>query len=254
MIRYCIVVRMSTNPHVTERNQAYTGAYHGADTNSEFVVPYDQVAFVERLPLALSYAASLDHGDHAILFYDSLVVATEYFCAYIDEGIKRHESTWFIGLPRVRYEKLFEQVGVKVAQLENCGYLSHFSIEDFYMEGQKPNKDKARRNIENLLHKNMESDCRGIRFIHVREPYMEHDDSFQDLIELERWLSTLSSYPMSTICAYDARMVLFDEAAPGLFTELLKAHGHCFFQGMAMPTSTLLETQIGPIYPKLRLQ
>lgn len=246
---------MPTNTHLpAEREQTYVDIHYGDDSGSSFVTPSNEVAFVERLPLALSYAATLDGGDHAILFYDNLVVAAEYFCAYIEEGIKRQEATCFIGLPRGCYERLFQQVGVKVAQLENCGYLRHFSTQDFYMERERPDKKKARCNIESLLRTNMESDCSGIRFIRIQEPHMEENGSFQDLIELERWLNTLSSHPMSTICAYEARMVLFDEAPSSLFTELLKAHGHCLFQGIAMPTSTLLETQLDPVYPKLRSQ
>jgi hypothetical protein len=179
------------------------------------------------------------------------VVAAEYFCAYIDEGIKRQEATCFIGLPHVRYEKLFEQVGVKVAQLENCGYLCHFSIQDFYMEKERLNENIAFLNIENLLRDSNESGCKGIRIIHIQELPMEHNASLQDVMEFEQWLKTLYNYPVSAICAYDAKMVL-DDAPPHLFTDLLRVHGHCFFQGIAMATDTLLGTQMGPSSAKLR--
>ena len=228
---------------LAERQRSYVDVHCEDDSNS-CPTASNEVTFVERLPQALSYAANLGRGDHAILFYDNLVVAAEYFCAYIDEGINRQEATCFMGLPRGRYEKLFEQVGVKVAQLENCGYLSHFSIQDFYMEKERLNKNKALLNVENLLRYNMESNCKGIRFIHIQEPPIEYNASFQDLIGFEQWLRTLYHYPVSMICAYDAGMMSDEAAPPNLFTDLLRAHGHCFFQGMAMPTSTLLGTQI----------
>jgi hypothetical protein len=232
---------MSTNQHLLAENERSSEAHHEDDTSRGFVSSNNEVAFVERLPQALSYAANLRRGDHAILFYDNLVVAAEYFCAYICEGINRAETTCFIGLPREHYQRLFEQVGVRVVQLENCGYLSHFSIQDFYLENQRLNKNKALLNIEKLLRNSKESDGKAIRLIHIQKSLMEGDGPFRDLIEFEHWLKTLSPYPVSMICAYDAKM-LVDDAPAKLFTDLLRAHGHCLFQGIAMPTSALLRT------------
>lgn len=197
---------MSQNPHVlSQRERIHVDIYQRDSTDSSFVAPYNEgVAFVERLPLALSYAASLEPGDHAILFYDNLVVAAEYFCAYIEEGINRQEATCFIGLSRERYEKLFDQVGVKVSPLENCGYLRHFPIQEFCIEGTRPSKNKAHRNIEDLINTSIESECRGMRFIVLNGSFLD-DNSFQAVIEFERWLNTLSSYAMSTICCYDEK-------------------------------------------------
>jgi len=236
---------------LTERRRSYVDVQCRDDPSSGSPTAGTEVAFVQRLPQALSYAANLDRGDHAVLFYDNLVVAAEYFCAYIDEGIKRQEATCFIGLPHVRYEKLFEQVGVKVAQLENCGYLSHFSIQDFCMEKERLNENMAFLNIKNLLRDSNEPGCKGIRIIHIQELPMEHNASFQDVMEFEQWLKTLYNYPVSAICAYDAKTVL-DDAPPHLFTDLLMVHGHCFFQGVAMATDMLLGTQMGASSAKLR--
>ena len=229
---------MSSDRRLLAESEHTCQAPYPAGTSS--VSPSNIVAFVEKLPQALSYAANLSRGDHAVLFYDNLVVAAEYFCAYVCEGINRGEATCFIGLPREHYQRLFEQVGVKAVQLENCGYLSHFSIQEFYLDNERPNKNKALLNIEKLLRNSVESEGKGIRLIHIQASPMERG-SFLDLIEFEQWLRTLSGYPVSTICAYDAGM-LVDDAPANLFTDLLRVHEHCLFQGIAMPTSTLLRT------------
>ncbi len=114
---------------------------HRIDQDSE--PQKERVTFVERLPQALSYAANLDRGDHAILIYDNLVVAAEYFSAYIEEGINRQESTCFVAPSRLRYEQLLDHAGVEVASLENNGYLRYFAIQDFCMEGTRPSKEMA---------------------------------------------------------------------------------------------------------------
>ena len=203
-------------------------------------------AFIERLPQALSYAANLDVGDHAILFYDNLVVAAEYFCAYIEEGIKRRETTYVTGLPRDRYEKLFIQLGIKVAVLENCGYLRHIEIRNT-PEHRQPIESRLRRTIESLLRANLETEYRGKRFIILHQWPQDHTCA-QELVEFEKWLSTIP-HPASVICCYDARGVI-DEANSNFFTRLLKVHGHCLFQGIGMPTNILLGDRLSP-YPKL---
>ena len=70
-------------------------------------------SFVEPLPYSLSYASNLKRGDHIVLFYDNLVVAAEYLCAFIDAAIKRNQPTCFVGLSRRQYETVFEQVGMR---------------------------------------------------------------------------------------------------------------------------------------------
>lgn len=221
---------------------------HRIDLDAE--PPKERVTFVDRLPQALSYAANLDRGDHAILFYDNLVVAAEYFSAYIEEGINRQESTCFVAPSRLRYEQLLDHAGVEVASLENNGYLRYFAIQDFSMEGSRPSKEMALPNIEKLVRTSKEKECRGIRFILLSESSEQGESSAQSVIEFERWLNTLSSYPMSTLCCYEARSTL-NGPRPDLFMELLKAHRHCLFQGIAMPTSMLVGIKLDPLYPKI---
>jgi hypothetical protein len=243
---------MLTRQHITKESTLADIECEN-DEYSNSISACADAAFLERLPLALSYTASLTHGDHAVLIFDNLVVAAEYFCAHINEGINKQELTCVIGLPRWRYQKLFEQVGVKVAQLENCGYLRHFSLQDFYLADGHPNKNKAQRNIENLLSTTKSSICGGVRFINIQEPPSASGRSFQELIDFEKWLGTLSSYPISMVCCYDARALL-ESPFSTHFTELLKVHEHCAFQGIAMPTNTLLGSRVGVAYPKLRSQ
>jgi hypothetical protein len=243
---------MLTSPRIlTEKDKAIHILHQIDSIESSFIKPREEIAFIERLPLALSYAADLDLGDHAVLFYDNLVVAAEYFSAFIDGGINRQEATCFIGLSRERYEKLFEQIGVKVAQLENCGYLRHFSSEGFHMEDERPNKNKALRKINALLSTTMKSECHGMRFIYVHDSSLEQNASINDVIEFEQCLNEISTYPVSTMCCYNARMVLLSETH-SLFTQLMETHGDCLFQGIAMPTITLLRSQINPVSPKLK--
>jgi hypothetical protein len=230
------------------RTDAYFHRKHR--TNLDSTPSKERVAFVDRLPQALSYTANLDRGDHAILVYDNLIVAAEYFSAYIEEGINRQESTCFVGPSRARYEQLLEQAGVEVGQLEDNGYLRYFAIQDFCLEGTRPSRKTALRKIDELIKTSREKECRGMRFILLSELAQESDTPFDSIVEFERWLNTLSSYPMSTLCCYEARDIL-QGPRPELFMELLKAHGHCLFQGIAMPTSMLAGIKISPIYPKL---
>ena len=206
-------------------------------------------AFVQRLPLALSYAANLEPQDHAVLFYDNLVVAAEYFCAFIEEGIKRHEVTCFTGLEPTRYRRLFEQVGISVAELETCGYLRNISSDNFQKEIDKLNGNE--RNSDDPFRIGLDDDPKGIRFIHVQNPHVQQKNSPEALLENERPMHRLFSFPTTSICCYEADLVL-EEAPSEFFNELLKTHNHCLFQGMAMPTSRLLDLPRSPVYPKLK--
>jgi hypothetical protein len=200
-------------------------------------------AVVDRLPHGLAYVANLEHGDHAALFYDNLVVAAEYFCAYVEEGICRNETTCFIGSSRALYETLFEQVGIKAASLENCGYLTYRPLQDFHLESEQSGSSKLLRSIQDCLSTSLKAGSSGMRFVILTGSLSGHLSGL-DLLEFERSIGTCSPYPLSILCCYDARRVL--EAESKLFTELVKAHGHCVFQGMAMPTSTLVGIGVAP--------
>lgn len=195
----------------------------------------DHSAFIQKLPQALSYVAELESGSHAILFYDNLVAAAEYLCAFVEEGIHRRETTSFIGLTPERYKALFDQVGLSTNMLENCGYLVHPSIEEVYGDNGASAGKKTQINYETLLRTNIECECQGTRFILLNE-YPLQSTSFRELMDFERWLNKRSS--TTVLCCYDAKQVL-EETYYNLFTELLKTHGHCIFQGFAMPTATI---------------
>jgi hypothetical protein len=179
--------------------------------------------------------AELESGAHAILFYDNLVAAAEYLCAFVEEGMRRQQATSFLGLSTERYETLFDQVGINTAILENCGYLRHVPTQESPINEEPRFKARTRLSLETLLKTDIESNCQGTRFILLNEHPL-NDIAFRDLMEFERWLNTLK--PATVLCCYDARQVL-DETYYNLFTELLKAHGHCLFQGIAMPTNTI---------------
>ena len=198
-------------------------------------------AFIQRLPYALSYTASLEPKDHAVLFYDNLVVAAEYFCAYIEEGIKRREVTCLTGLEPARYRMLFEQLGIKVAELENGGYLRNISDQEFFREA-KWAKEIWSKKGDALARNRLEWECNGIRFIHIHESDLKPRDSVQNLMLAEGRLHALYAFPAPSICCYDAKVVLEDEPAD-LLNGLLKSHNHCMFQGFAMPTGRLLSGQ-----------
>ena len=189
---------------------------------------------MEKLPLTLSYVANLEPGERAVLFYDNLVAAAEYFSAYIEAGMKRRESTCVTGMDSARYKAVFEQVGISVAELENCGYLSNLSADGLNHNRDYPNDYASQRN--------------GDRFIHVQGLPDEPKLSLRNLLEIDRRVHSLSATPASSICCFDARLVL-DDASNG-FKELLKAHQHCFFQGVAVPTDKLLEIQRSEAYPR----
>jgi len=192
-------------------------------------------AFVQKLPQALSYVTELDAGAHAILFYDNLVAAGEYLCAFIEEGIRRQQTTVFLGLSTERYVTLFDQIGVNVATLENCGYLRHLSTRENPLREESRLEEKQQLNLEVLLRSDIESNCQGARFILLNE-YPLCDVSFRELMGFERWLNTRGS--STALCCYNARQVL-DQTYYNLFIELLKAHGHCLFQGIALPTNMI---------------
>jgi len=194
-----------------------------------------KVALVDRLPFALDYAASLQLRDHAVLFYDNLVVAAEYLCAFIEEGIRRQETTCFTGLEPERYRGLFEQVGINTRELENCGFLRNLSSEQFYNESEGSHWNGVKTAFDRNPHR--------ARFIHIQSPTTVHeDDVFRCLMKNEQRTHNLSLLPTTSICCYDAKLVLMD-APRDVFTGLLKTHNHCFFQGIAMETSKLIGLQ-----------
>ena len=207
-------------------------------------------AFVERLPYTLTYAANLEPGNHALLFYDSLVVAAEYFCAFIEEGMKREEPTYFTGLEPTRYRKLFEQVGIRVAQLENCGYLRNLSTQDFQTE--RFYQDRKPRNIDNPFQTSIDEGPHAVRFIHIHSIPQLLNSTLQELIEEERRTHKPDTYSATSICCYDSRATL-EDTPHDFLKELLKEHDHCLFQGVAMPTSRLLSLRTNAVYPKLRV-
>ena len=242
---------MCHNPEGNLGNRRADADFHQRHRIDQDSTPHtERVAFIERLPQALSYAANLDRGDHAILVYDNLVVAAEYFSAYIEEGVNRQESTCFVAPSRLRYEQLLDHAGVKIASLENNGYLRYFAFQDFCMDGTRPSKEIALPNIERLVKTSKEKECRALRFIFLSESHEQGEGSAQSVIEFERWLNTLSSYPMSTLCCFEARTTL-NGSRSDFFMELLKAHRHCLFQGIAMPTSMLAGIRLDPLYPKM---
>jgi hypothetical protein len=209
-------------------------------------------AFVEELPFALTYTANLEPRDRALLFHDNLVVAAEYLCAFIEEGIGRHEVTCTTGLETSRYHALFEQVGIRVTELENCGYLRNLSTNDWHTEIERSHLNDAGRSSDDPLSIELDDDVQGMRLVHIHNPRnSDQKISLQGLMEDERKAHKLSSFPTTSICCYDAKLVL-EDAPHDVFKELLKAHDHCIFQGMAMPTERLLSLRTDPVYPKLR--
>ena len=252
MIHQCItvtLVRTSSHPLV---ERALTDSICASDARGSTRLCSN--AIIERLPYALAYAANLEPQDHAVLFYDNLVAAGEYFCAFIEEGIKRRELTCLTGLEPTLYRALFEQLGISVAELENCGYLRNFSTDNFYYEIERLYGTGSRGNSEDLLRTDM--DCfptglPGIRLVHIQRPTNGQNTSLQDLMETERRVHSLSSFPVTSICCYDAKTVL-DEVPANFFTQLLNTHDHCFFQGIALQTSRLLDIQRSAVYPKLK--
>lgn len=197
-------------------------------------------ALVERLPFALSYAANLEYGDHAVLFYDNLVVAAEYICAYIEEAIQRNEPTCFIGLPRGLYERLFEQLGINVAGFENSGYLKHMAINDFSFEDGRFSDQKMLHSIEHFLELSKESGSKGARYILISGPFLDNIPQ-EKFLAFERSIKTCCCYyPISALCCHEARRAIINESKPN-FVELLKAHNHCLFQGIGMATNLLVE-------------
>jgi hypothetical protein len=209
-----------------------------------------KTALIERMPLSLSYAANLEPCDRAVLFYDSLVAAAEYFCAYMEEGIRRHETTCFTGLSAACYRSLFEQVGISVAEMENCGYLRNLSTADFYRI-ERWNKNGIRRNSELHLRREPHRNSNGIRFVHVHGQSGNGGKFIESLLETERGVHVLSSFPATSICCYDAKLVL-EDVPSDFFGHLLQSHNHCFFQGVALPTSRLLDAHRGVVYPNVR--
>ena len=210
---------------------------------------FSKGAFVERLPLALTYAANLEPQDSAVLFYDNLVVAAEYFCAFIEEGIRRHEVICFTGLETIRYRRLFEQVGINVAELENCGYLRNLSTDDILHEIEHINEQESGRDGDNPFRRGLDDEPSGIRFVHIQNPRALDENSIEKLMDTERRTHRLSSFPTTSICCYEARLVL--DMPSDFFKDLLEAHDHCLFQGIAMPTSKLLNLREDSVYPRL---
>jgi len=202
-------------------------------------------AMIERLPLALTYAANLESQDSAVLFYDNLVVAAEYFCAFIEEGIRRHEVTYLTGLEPTRYRTMFDQVGIKVEELENCGYLRNLSADSFLLEAE--HTEKSQRD-DDPLRTGLEDELAGIRFLHIQNPPQEN--WHEHMKELERKVHRFSSFPTTSICCYEARALL--DMTSTSFRDLLEAHDHCLFQGSAMPTSRLLDLRRSSVYPGLK--
>jgi len=237
---------MSANPSPVREKQLPDNTCYHYSSDTTIV---SKSAFVERLPFALTYAASLQPQESAVLFYDNLVVAAEYFCAFIEEGIKCQEVTCFIGLEPTRYKKLFEQVGIRVAELENCGYIRNLSIDALSTELDQFNGNLLGRNSVDPLDTGMDDSPGGIRFVHIHESRGQNN-SPQELMKKEREAHKFSSFPTTSMCCYDAKLVLEDTPSE-FFRDLLEAHDHCFFQGVAMPTSKLLGLQ-KTVYPKLR--
>jgi hypothetical protein len=211
--------------------------------------PLCEAAFVQRLPYALSYTANLEATDHAVLFYDNLVVAAEYFCAYIEEGINHREVTCITGLEPSRYRRLFEQLGIRVAELENGGYLRNLSDQEFFSEAKWAKEIWSEKGGDALSRNRLDWARGGIRFIHIHESGVKQHDSLQNLMLADGRLHALYAFPAPSICCYDAKVVLEDEP-PDFFNGLLRAHNHCMFQGFAMPTSRLLNAQRALIAPR----
>ena len=230
-----MVTNLSENQRTIVENGESVSQPNGSKTLPLFETNRRHVAFVQRLPQALSYVAELESGAHAILFYDNLVAAAEYLCVFIEEGTRQQQATIFVGLSTERYETLFDQVGISVAMLETSGYLRHIPTGGLPKKDQLQLESQTRVSLEALLRRDLESNLQTTRFILLNEHPLANT-SFRDLMQFERWLSTVN--PATVLCCYDAREVL-DEAFYNLFPELLKAHGHCLFQGIAMPTNTI---------------
>jgi len=206
------------------------------------------VAFVQHLPFALSYVASLEVKDRAVLFYDNLVVAAEYFCAYIEEGIKRRQVTCLTGLESAKYRGLFAQLGINVAELENAGYLRNLTDEDFLREAKWAKEIWCRKNRDVVARGRSKWEWEGVRFIHLHEFDPKQHDSLDNLMLAEVRLHALYGFPATAICCYDAKIIM--EEPSDFFNGLLRAHDHCLFQGIAMPTSRILTAQTATIAPK----
>jgi len=196
-------------------------------------------SFVEAPPHSLRYASALKRGDHLVLFYDNLVVAAEYISAFVDAAVEREEPTCFVGLSRRQYESMLDQVGIKVGELENGGYLRHMSIGDFYPQHQTFSRDTMLENIEKFLTIAATSGSKAVRFIIMNSP-SDLRMSVSTIIERERALENLQQYPMCVMCCFPGRMAIVDEPKPYFFLELLKSHNHCLLQGVGISTQDLI--------------
>jgi hypothetical protein len=199
-----------------------------------------QTAFAESIPPSLSYAATLKRGDHVVLFYDNLVVAAEYFCAYIEGSVERDHPTCFVGLSRERYNTTFEQGGgIETRRLENTGYLKHMSVKDFCFKEGDFSQDRMQQSIDQFLTVGQESGSKAVSFIIINSS-TDGSITIPDVIQCERALAELQQYPMSVMCCYDSKTTIVNQPNPYLFPDLLKLHNHCLFQGVGIPTSDLL--------------
>jgi len=201
-------------------------------------ISHANTAFAQQLPSGLSYIANLRDGDHAVLFYDSLVVAAEYLSAYIDQAVTRGQITYFVGLQREQYKTLFDQVGVKVTELENSGYLEHVPIEKFCLKGGVFSNDVLTYGVERSLESSRTSNSKGIRFI-IMGSDVQSLLSTNDLVDFESSLSRFGQQPMSILCCYDCKDTIIDAPNQNLFQILLKTHEHCLFQGVGLRANRL---------------
>jgi len=210
-----------------------------------------QSSFVETLPQSIRYASALKKGDHMVLFYDNLVVAAEYLSAFIDAAIELHEPTCFVGLSHRQYETMFDQVGIRINELENGGYLKHIPTEDFLLQDGSFSKERMLENIEKLLTTTSESDSREFRFI-IMNPPSDGRMKVPEIMELERALEGLRQRPICVICCYPSEKTIIDEPKPYFLLELLRSHNHCLFQGVGISTIDLMD-KFGQI-PTLRAE
>ena len=184
----------------------------------------------------LDYVAKLTPTAHAVFFYDADKVAAEVFAAFVNGGVERKQTTYFVSPSREVYTHLLELGRVKIDELEKAGHLNHISSAEFYFDGGRLSCKKVLENAQILIRRTHESGFKAMRLISMADwASLPTSVSAPDVAAYERAIGKICPPEMSAICSYNARKSI-DRGGHEFFIDLLQAHGDIVFKGLASKT------------------
>ncbi|NWF95049.1 MAG: MEDS domain-containing protein [Candidatus Thorarchaeota archaeon] len=168
--------------------------------------------------------------DHAILVYDSIQAKQKVLFTYLQHGLASGEAAKYVCSEETSEDirKAMNRFGMMVDEKEQSGALDVLDYTDLYIKDGVFRIEDVMQAWDRYYRTAIAQGFKGMRVTGEMSCFIQHD-MLRELIDYERALHSVLELPMSAICAYRADLLKGVEDPPGIYAELVNAHGRVLF-------------------------